>query len=785
MYLEKLEINGFKSFAHKTVLEFKPGITGVVGPNGSGKSNISDCARWVLGEQSLKLLRGKKSEDVIFSGSDKKARLGMAEVSLYFNNEKDKANVGMSEICITRKLYRNGDSEYLINKQKSRLADIHMLLAKVGVARTSYSIIGQGMIDNFLLASPQDRKEFFEEASGVKPLQIKRGQALNKLDHTEENLETATIQLKEISPRLNSLTRQVKRLERRAEVELKLKDAQFKYYSAIWHEINNKWKEKHNQLKDISKSQENIQNEVNKAQKELADLTKDNVKSDTTQKLQNEYQETMNSKMQLSSELSNLKIKNIQETQHTVQKKNIPYETSQKVIDILKEVEKLKIKIIDAFTDKDYTNAEKHFNEQIQLLNNINEFLIPYKNEEKIVEQKPDNNPGQIHPVKSAELNPEFSGLFNRVKKLEKEIQELNQKIEEIQKNIKKENNKKKEERSQIWQVQQKYQTEQQKLNSISNQVNELRIELARLETKKDDLEQDIRQDLNNIEEIHPVKLAWPNPEFSGLFDRVKAAQPNILSEEEKRAKITDIGKLKHQLELIGGIDPEVQTEYEQIKERHEFLSTQIDDLQSSIDSLEKLILELDESIKKQFEISFKVINEEFQKHFKTLFAGGKSKLILLKEQDIENKTETTENSEEIIEEPTETERIKNRLKSNTYSGVEIEATPPGKKLKSINMLSGGERAMTSIALLCAIISSNPSPFIILDEVDAALDEANSIRYAEIVEQLSHKSQFVIITHNRATMEKADILYGVTMGDDGISRVLSLKLEGAEKYTNR
>ena len=279
--------------------------------------------------------------------------------------------------------------------------------------------------------------------------------------------------------------------------------------------------------------------------------------------------------------------------------------------------------------------------------------------------------------------------------------------------------------------------------------------------------------------------MAWPNPEFSGLFDRVKAAQPNILSEEEKRAKITDIGKLKHQLELIGGIDPEVQTEYEQIKERHEFLSTQIDDLQSSIDSLEKLILELDESIKKQFEISFKVINEEFQKHFKTLFAGGKSKLILLKEQDIENKTETTENSEEIIEEPTETERIKNRLKSNTYSGVEIEATPPGKKLKSINMLSGGERAMTSIALLCAIISSNPSPFIILDEVDAALDEANSIRYAEIVEQLSHKSQFVIITHNRATMEKADILYGVTMGDDGISRVLSLKLEGAEKYTNR
>ena len=748
MYLEKLEINGFKSFAHKIDLEFKPGITSVVGPNGSGKSNVADAVRWVLGEQSLKLLRGKKSEDVIFSGSDKKARLGMAEVSLHFNNEKDKAEVGMSEICITRKLYRNGDSEYLINKQKTRLADIHMLLAKVGVARTSYSIIGQGMIDNFLLASPQDRKEFFEEASGVKPLQIKRRQSLNKLEHTEENLETATIQLKEISPRLNSLTRQVKRLERRAEVELKLKDVQFKYYSSIWHEINNKWKEKHNSLKDISKNQEDIQDEVNKAQKELADLTKDNVKSDTTQRLQNQYQEAMNSKMQLSSELSNLKIKSIQETQHTVQKKNIPYETSQKVIQILKEINKLKTKTSDAFADKNYPEAEKYFNEQIQLFNKINELLIPYKSEEKVVEEKTDNNQTQIQ-------------------KLEEKIQELNQKIEEIQENIKKENNKEKEERSQIWQVQQKYQAEQQKLNSISNQVNELRIELARLETKKDDLEQDIRQDLNNIEEI-------------------KTSKTNNLSEEEKRTQVTEIGKLKHQLELIGGIDPEVQTEYEQIKERHEFLSSQIDDLRSSIDSLEKLILELDESIKKQFEISFKVINEEFQTHFKTLFAGGKAKLILIKEQDIENnKTETTDNQEEIIEEPTEVDRIKTRLKSNMYSGVEIEATPPGKKLKSINMLSGGERAMTSIALLCAIISSNPSPFIILDEVDAALDEANSIRYAEIVENLSHKSQFIIITHNRATMEKADILYGVTMGDDGVSTVLSLKLEGAEKYTNR
>jgi len=152
MYLEKLEINGFKSFAQKVVLDFKPGTTAVVGPNGSGKSNVADAIRWVLGEQSLKLLRGKKSEDVIFSGSDKKARLGLAEVSLILNNEKDEAGLGLSEICLTRRLYRNGESEYLINKQRTRLLDIQMLLAKSSFAQTSYSIIGQGMIDSFLLA---------------------------------------------------------------------------------------------------------------------------------------------------------------------------------------------------------------------------------------------------------------------------------------------------------------------------------------------------------------------------------------------------------------------------------------------------------------------------------------------------------------------------------------------------------------------------------------------------------------------------------------------------------
>jgi len=752
MYLEKLEINGFKSFAHKVSLDFKPGIAAIVGPNGSGKSNVADAMRWVLGEQSIKLLRGKKSEDVIFSGSNKKARLGMAEVSLYLNNDPDKAGIGMSEICITRRVYRSGESEYLINKKKTRLLDISLLLAKAGMAHSSYSIIGQGMIDNFLLASPQDRKEFFEEASGVKPLQIKRHASLNKLERAEENLETAQIQLQEITPRLNSLTRQVKRLERRAEVENKLKEVQEKYYSSIWHEIDNEWQNKNENLKKIVATQSELQNKVNEFQNEMARLTKDSAKSAEFDELQEKYQKVLEEKMKLNEKITTLKIQSAQVVRS--EKKNMPHSIG---LEVLKVLEVIKEKISQALGSNNLEEVKNIIKAQDELIEKLNKLLKPYASSE----------------VKAPQQND------SEVKNLENRIKEVNEKIESIQKQIKKENEKEKDERSQIWELQQKYSTQQNELNSISSEVSNLRIELARLETRRDDLEQEIREDWGEIEEI-------------------KNKPSSKLDENAKRELVTEIGKFKHQLDLIGGIDPEVQKEYEEIKVRHDFLSEQTTDLKKSIDSLEKLILDLDENIKKQFDLSFKVINEEFSKYFKVLFVGGKAKLTLLKnEETLDSKNDETfrldQTSSDLAQgdsssnesEESEVEKIKDRLASTAYAGVDIEATPPGKKLKSINMLSGGERAMTSIALLCAILSANPSPFIILDEVDAALDEANSIRYADIIEELSKKSQFIIITHNRATMEKADILYGVTMGDDGVSALLSLKLEAAERFTNR
>ena len=250
------------------------------------------------------------------------------------------------------------------------------------------------------------------------------------------------------------------------------------------------------------------------------------------------------------------------------------------------------------------------------------------------------------------------------------------------------------------------------------------------------------------------------------------------------------IETLKRQLNIIGGIDTETVKEYEEVKEKHDFLTQQTTDLRAAQRSLITLVKELDEHITKQFEQAFKGINALFGKYFKRLFNGGTAKLTLNMIQEAAEDPEEGENAEEEDDAEEKKQKKKGlseikRLKAQHFDyTIDILAVPPGKKLSGINMLSGGEKAMTAIALICAIIANNPPPFVVLDEVDAALDEANSIRFAEIISELLDRSQFITITHNRATMHQAKILYGVTMGDDGISRLLSVNFSEADKLSS-
>ncbi len=742
MYLQKLEIQGFKSFANKTVLEFTPkskgqkSITAIVGPNGSGKSNVADAVRWVLGEQSLKLLRGKKSEDVIFSGSPKKPRMGFAEVSLYLNNEDGSAPIDFREVVLSRRVYRSGESEYLINKSKVRLSDVLLLLAQSNFGQKTYAIVGQGMVDAMLLATPFERKEFFDEATGVEQYQMKRDQALNKLKASEENLRQAETIFAEIEPRVKSLTRQMKRLAERSQVETELKDLQKKYYSHLWKELTGKMKNEETRVAPLAAKKKKLEEEIFEAEEKLRVMEKEQPTSDVFRKLQTEYEKLFEEKNRLRER--DMMIKNkIALSAHAelIRPMAMPAnEVEMAIEDLFQRYESFVQKLSKAKEVGDLADLKK---EAEGLRREFADFFAKLKRE----------------PAKheAAKVDP---SLPKELEKIVGEIEKINRDLTEVQVKIENFNREQEIERRSFFDLQRNLQLKQHELYLLTSEINSIQVENAGAAARREDLEREIKQELGELGNLgEPVGF-----------------------EEDWRDKIF---KFKHQLELIGGIDPEVEKEYKETSERYEFLKSQIGDLRGAIDSLMKVIGELDGIIKKQFDTAFGKINDEFGKYFKILFGGGKAQLMLKKEIKVEEEEAFEGEAAEVA--PAEEKKKKGE---EFVAGIEVEATPPGKRLKNIGMLSGGERALTSIALLSAIIANNPAPFVVLDEVDAALDESNSVRFANVFDELTDKTQFILITHNRATMQKASILYGVTMESDGVSRLLSLNLEQAERAVN-
>ncbi len=741
MYLSHLELQGFKSFAKKTTLQFAgsgvngiPGITAVVGPNGAGKSNIADGIRWVLGEQSLKLLRGKKAEDVIFSGSDARARLGFAEVALTFTNHEASTDLPMSEVVITRRLFRDGTSEYRINGAKVRLQDIQIFLAKANIGQRTYAVIGQGMIEHFIVATPPERKVLFDEATGVRPYEIKRDQAVLKLDRTKENLTQALATLQELEPRLRTLERQVKRWEHRAEMERELKNLQQTLYDQLWSVMNKNWLAINQQTtaaetrcQEQTQTLKTIQTQLERLEQEHAGEVRD----DAFRALQKTYEQTVEERQKSREAL--LRLEHARELQSRLA---VVQPTAVNLHDVLTELEHLKSEHEQALQALDANQDASKLKTIFQSVGRAIHNLI-----ERIRGPKP--MPPKMNEPSTAEKN------------LQKLIGNLTEQINKTSNDLKNFQQQEQASRSEVFKLQHDFQRAQLELNQRTARLNELNIERARLETHRTDLEREIVGEMGAIPHLNPP----PSREEGGK---------NLINESETRATIA---RLKRQLELIGAVDEETLNEYKEVAERTNLLQTQTTDLEQALTQLTEIISELDATIETQFNNNFHTINTAFQKYFTMLFNGGKAELVLV----TATPTETDDETDPAEKNSAETKRGK--------VGIDIRATPPGKRITHLATLSGGERTMTAIALLCAIIATNPAPFVVLDEVDAALDEANAIRFGAIIAELQHHTQFIIITHNRYTMECATILYGVTMGDDGISQLLSIMLASTKRET--
>jgi chromosome segregation protein len=759
MYLQRLEVQGFKTFAKKTVLEFaapKGGsnpLTVVVGPNGSGKSNLSDAIRWCLGEQSMKQLRGKESQDIIFSGSEGRGRANFAEVTLTFNNEdKSMPSIEASEVTITRRLYRDGESSYMMQGAEVRLSDIQLTLAEAGVGQRSYAVIGQGMVDHILTSSPEERKIFFDDATGVRGLQIRRHQSMLKLERSAKNLADVEMLLAELEPRLNLLKRQVKRLNEREKVETELKELSANYFGTQYWNLQDEKFTIDAKVKSATQKVEAKKAELAAGDAKLAELEKVEAGKLTDVSGVQEFQSAY---------------KLAQEELAAARKAHFAIE---------REIELAKVRAQSSWAPLPLNDIIGEVKELASLHERLLAALRGVKALEELeaIVKEIENAHGRSSKLRDRLVKPNPED-FKADPKLKADLEAASSlikaaenKVKEAEKAMDAQAKAASASKSEVFAFQRSLRQLQADVMQLENERNSYSVELARVETR--------------IESILVESRDAIGDKATGYLIE-KAPETRATSIQELHDKMV---RVRHQLEMIGGIDPEVIKEHAEVDERFTFLSTQVGDLRAAIASTEKIVDELDNEIRSQSERAFKAINEQFQKYFKVLFGGGSCSLVKMTQDDVveDQKVVLDRAMEEVAaehndEDEESLEAITKRVatRKDAVAGIDIQATPPGKKLKALNLLSGGERALTSIALLSAIMETNPSPFVVLDEVDAALDEANTVRFANILNELRIHTQFIVITHNRATMEKADTLYGVTMGDEGISSLLSVRLE--------
>lgn len=744
MYLSSIAVQGFKTFAQKTVIAVpKPGVdhrptTVVVGPNGSGKSNLADAIRWCLGEQSLKQLRGKKHEDIIFSGSTGKGRSGFAEVTMSFETEHgDKSQ--LTSIAITRRLERDGESTYLLNGQVCRLQDIQLFLAEHGIGQRSYSVIGQGMVDHILTSSPEERKVFFDDATGVRSLQMKRHQTWLKLKRSHTHLQEVLRLLEEMEPRMKLLKRQMDRLAEREEVERELREVQQAYFSQEWWGFEDRLERFKADIAKEESSKKELQQALTAEEKALADMQRGLIeKTKSAEERIRREQEVYRGLQQALTRAE----RGVLEAEREIELARVRFQTSwaplplHEIVKELDEIHALQDEV-KALLKGDLAGAEAKVEALFSRVRALHKQLIKPKTEDFTV---PAEFTQRLQEAQ-AKLTEANAALATHAAPAPsaptaKDTDADNQAFLDSQR---------------------KSRQLQQQVHETELRIHRLEIEVTKVQTQHDSLARE-------MDELAP-----------GLRATITASRPTERTHENSDSLRGRMLKLMHKRDMIGGIEGNVEGEYKEVSEKFTFLKAQSDDLGTAIESAKTLIKELDGRIESQGDKVFKEITKAFKTYFKVLFGGGDCDLIQLTDTPHEESQDTALGR--ALEALAEDEAHELEVSSVGHVvGVDILATPPGKKMKSLNLLSGGEKALTSIALLCAIMSVNPSPFVVLDEVDAALDEANTLRFANILNELRKHSQFIVITHNRATMEQADVLYGVTMGEDGVSSLLSVKL---------
>ena len=794
MEFKKIQLNGFKSFAERTTILIENGLTGIVGPNGCGKSNIVESLRWVMGETSAKSMRGSGMEDVIFSGTSNKPSKNIAEVSVGIKNENKDGPIqykNLDEVEIRRKIEKDKGSKFYINEKEVRAKDAQMFFADLSTGAHSPSIISQGRIGALVTAKPTDRRAILEEAAGIAGLHVRRHEAELRLGAAENNLKRADELRKQQERQLISLQKQAEEATKYKIISEEIKKIEAGLYYLRLKDIDHEIKLENEINDEASGEVNNYNNEINNFEKSIKDET------DKVSPLREKNIENLSKLQRLNLELKGIdeenertqtEIKNIKKSLTTIDE-DIDREKSI-VIDATSNEKRLKEEKNDLIEiDSKYYDTEKKSSEDLDTTKNtlkgeidkIKELINAKKNEEAIsllenfktiIEAYADsyskNQNIKNESIKRKErisiidneieswknllinsekmmgqLNQRKNNLLNQLNDLEKQPQSQAERKGQISESLRSAEKESEENQILIEELENNINSLRSKLNEVQEKMMLIRERKASsgatidgLKKRKDDLLDRVDVELN-LKENNILQ-------FSDLKDAEEL--PNAVDQEEK------LDEKKRDREKLGSVNLRADEETNKYEEEIKKMEKDREDLVTAIIKLKESINELNQKGRERLLEAFEKVNRKFNEVYTKLFNGGNAKLELVDDED-----------------PLE-------------AGLELLVSPPGKRLQSITLLSGGEQALTALSLIFAVFLTNPSPICVLDEVDAPLDDANVTRFCNLLEELTKitNTRFIIVTHHALTMSKMDRLYGVTMPEKGISQIVAVDLQKAE-----
>jgi chromosome segregation ATPase len=763
MYLRSIEMKGFKSFPERTKLEFSPGVSVIVGPNGSGKSNITDAVLWALGEQSPGAIRGASMQDVISAGGKGVGQRRAAEVEVTIDNAEGRAATELSEISVQRRLDRSGDGVYRLNGARCRLVDVVEVLSDTNLGREMHSVISQGRVESIVHSKPRERRLLVEEAAGLGKHRKRRRRAELKLRSARDNLDRALDVEREARARLRPLKRQAQAAELGARIEReelglrgRLVAEELRFGADRAQAAEKAAEAARAERETIEKRLAEVSGRRRAAEERFAARDRERTMAwGLLTKLRGEQQRIAvraaglgDREAELTVALESLRAEFGPLTLDLGAAEGAPAERARKLEEELAEI------------DAGLTGAAEG---------------LAVARSDDAAESKREAALGAVQAgaERAARHARRAEGLLGERHReaLRKRVAAGEELLDDVRSAAAATAEAEAAIRARVERIEAKVVGEQgggdeiaEEMRACSRQESELQVEMKAASDKLTEAQ---------VEAAHlGDRRAEAAKELAAIAERLgEEVEPatEALSDEERADIDRRLQRLERRRAQIGPVNPLAEQEYEEAREHVESLQMQREDTERGMHELEALIRDIDREIERAFEQTFEATAKNFEEMVEHLFPGGRGALrrvALRPVRDVEEAPAESEEPDIEGEEEEEREEL----------GVEIEVTPAGKSTRKLSLLSGGEKSLVALAFVFAVFLARPCPFYILDEVEAALDDANIDRFLQLIRRFSDRAQFVIVTHQKRTMDAADVLYGVTMGGDGVTKVVSRRL---------